>query len=75
MSDHYSRLTPQPIEVIESWNLSFHLGSVLKYIARARVCGNEIRDLMKARWYLDREIALLEAAKIGGPPPPPEAQA
>lgn len=32
---HYTDLNPEPIEVIEEWNLGFHLGNALKYMARA----------------------------------------
>lgn len=56
--------------MIEGWGLGFHLGNVLKYIVRAPHKGSEIRDLKKARWYLDRWIAVLEGKKE--PPPPQE---
>lgn len=58
---HYSSLDPQPIDVIEAWDLNFHRGCALKYIARAgRKSGNaEADDLRKAIWYLNREIAVL----------------
>lgn len=55
---HYSRYTPEPIEVIEGWGLNFHLGNVLKYIVRASHKGTEIRDLEKAAWYLARWIEI-----------------
>lgn len=74
MSTHYSDLNPQPIVVIEGWRLNFHLGCVIKYVARAPYKGDQTRDLLKARWYLERELQLLEAIRIGGPPPPPEPQ-
>ena len=32
---HYASLNPEPITVIENWNLLFHLGNAIKYIARA----------------------------------------
>lgn len=73
MSNHYSSLTPQPIQVIEGWGLSFHLGNVVKYIARAPIKGDRVRDLRKAIWYLNREVQILEAA--GGPIPTPDPQA
>ncbi len=60
---HYANLTPEPITVIEGWNLGYRLGNVLKYIARHRSKGATIQDLKKARWYLDREIAALEAVE------------
>lgn len=55
---HYRRLSPEPITVIEAWGLSFCLGNALKYISRAghKPGEDRDRDLAKARWYLDREI-------------------
>lgn len=50
----------EPIDVIEDWKLNFHLGSVLKYIARAGRKGSKLQDLKKAAWYLQREIAQME---------------
>jgi hypothetical protein len=47
------------IKVIEAWGLGFKLGQVLKYVGRPTK-GNYLEDLKKARWYLDREIAMLE---------------
>ncbi len=58
---HYTRFGgPEPIEIAE--HLSFCLGSVLKYIARAGHKDDAIQDLKKARFYLNREIARLERA-------------
>jgi hypothetical protein len=59
---HYSSLKPEPLEVIEGWGLPFHEAQVLKYIARAGLKGGSekiLEDLHKARFYLDRRIALL----------------
>jgi hypothetical protein len=42
------------IEVTEHFN--FNLGNAIKYIWRADSKGQDIEDLRKARWYLDREI-------------------
>ena len=42
------------IDVIEHFN--FNLGSVIKYIWRAGLKGDELEDLRKARWYINREI-------------------
>ncbi len=53
---HYTRLTPQPLEVIEAWGLDFHAAQVLKYLARAGYKGSALEDLKKARFYLDRLI-------------------
>lgn len=59
---HYRNLNPEPIEVIENWELDFHLANVLKYISRAgRKAGeSELKDLEKARVYLDRKIYKLK---------------
>ena len=54
----------EPIKIIEYYDLSFHLGNVIKYILRAgkknpTILGS-IEDLKKAIWYLGREIENLE---------------
>jgi hypothetical protein len=58
---HYASLKPEPIEVIESWQLGYCLGCAVKYIARAGKKDGApiIQDLEKARWYLTREIERL----------------
>ena len=58
--DHYTFSHIEVIDAIEAWALGFHLGNVVKYVARARRKGRELEDLQKARWYLDREIGRLE---------------
>jgi hypothetical protein len=50
----------EAIKVVEAWALNFNLGNTLKYISRAGKKGDLLEDLKKARWYLDREIGLLE---------------
>jgi hypothetical protein len=62
---HYrSSSNHEAIDVIESWNLSFSLGNVIKYICRAGLkSGNSMEDLKKAKWYLDREISRRESQK------------
>ena len=59
---YYNMGTVEVIEAIESWELNFSLGNAVKYIARA---GNkpetdDIEDLEKAAWYVNREIQRLE---------------
>lgn len=60
---HYTRGRFEVIEVIEDWGLSYHLGNVVKYIARAghKDPTKELEDLKKSRWYLNRYIARMEA--------------
>lgn len=50
------------IEFLEDWMLPFHLANTVKYICRAgrKDPDRTVEDLRKARWYLDRYIALLE---------------
>ena len=62
---HYKNLNPQPIEVIENWELDFHLAQVLKYISRAgkKEGESELKDLEKAQVYLSRKIDKLVATE------------
>lgn len=50
----------QAIDVIEAFELNYHLGNVVKYVLR---CGKKsaspLEDLKKARWYIEREIKRL----------------
>lgn len=46
----------EAIKVIEAWGLGFHLGNVVKYVARAGRKGDAGDDLRKAAWYLARAI-------------------
>lgn len=53
---HYTFGEIEVIDAIEAWALGYHLGNVVKYIARAAHKNGYLEDLEKARWYLDREI-------------------
>lgn len=46
----------EPIDVIEDWNLGFLTGNALKYISRAGRKNDELEDLAKAVFYLNRRI-------------------
>jgi Protein of unknwon function (DUF3310) len=52
----------ETIKVIEAWGFldNFLLGNTLKYISRCEKKGNALEDLMKARYYLNWEIARRE---------------
>lgn len=53
---HYMK-HPSGIECIQiTEHMNFCLGNAIKYIWRAGLKGEELEDLRKARWYLDREI-------------------
>lgn len=66
--DHYTRLKPEPFDVIRAWDLPFFAGCVVKYVARYRYKGDVLADLRKARHFLDLEIKALE----GSEPVPPQ---
>ncbi len=59
---HYTFGKIEVIDAIEDWDLGFHLGNTVKYVARAgkKDPAKTIEDLKKARWYLDRKITVLE---------------
>ncbi len=63
---HYTFSGIEVIDAIEAWELGFHLGNVIKYIARAgrKDVLETLNDLKKARWYLDREISRREADRL-----------
>lgn len=62
---HYGGDGPyECIKVIEAWGLGFALGNAVKYLCRAGRKGDTLEDLRKARWYLEREIARLEADAV-----------
>lgn len=58
--DHYTDGGIETIDFIEAKKLDYHLGNVVKYISRAGKKGNALECLKKARWYLNRKIAILE---------------
>ena len=57
--DHYrSKHGVEVIDIIEEFGLGFHLGNVVKYVLRAGHKNDELEDLLKAKWYLERIIEL-----------------
>lgn len=65
---HYNTGKIEVISAIEDWDLDFHLGNVVKYVARSgkKDPAKTIEDLEKARWYLNRKIEQLQAANFEG---------
>ena len=59
---HYTSGKIEVIDFIEDQKLPYHLGNVVKYVARAgkKDPTKTVEDLKKAGWYLTRYIALLE---------------
>lgn len=66
---HYQSTDPtyETINVIEAWGLDFCLGNVVKYVSRAGKKGNEIEDLKKAMWYLERKINQIKSNDTNQP--------
>lgn len=51
----------QRIECIDiTEHMGFSTGNAMKYLWRCDLKADAIEDLMKARWYIDREIAKRE---------------
>lgn len=59
---HYTSGKIEVIDFIEDQKLPFHLGNVVKYVARAgkKDPTKTVEDLKKAAWYINRYIQLLE---------------
>lgn len=57
--DHPKHYTSHPsgVECITiTEHMGFNLGNAVKYIWRADLKGDAIEDLLKARWYVEREL-------------------
>lgn len=55
---HYTS-HPSGVECIQiTEHMGFNMGNALKYIWRADLKNDAIEDLQKAKWYIEREIAL-----------------
>ena len=58
-SDYYCSGGIEAMDVIEAFGLNFAIGNAVKYLLRCGRKGDEggsLRDLEKARAYIDREI-------------------
>lgn len=66
---HYNQGKIEVIDFIEDQQLDFHEGNTVKYVCRAKHKGNELEDLKKAAWYLQRKIEKLEGKKEDGGKP------
>lgn len=64
---HYTS-HPSGVECIEiTEHLNFCIGNAIKYLWRAGLKGEQVEDLRKARWYIDREISRI----LNNPEEPP----
>lgn len=57
---HYTFGKIEVIDAIDDWQLGFYEGQVIKYVARAKHKENELQDLKKAQFYLNRLIKKME---------------
>lgn len=53
---HYNRGKFEVIDVVEDWKLTFNIGTCVTYLARYELKESPTKDLMKAWWYLTREM-------------------
>ena len=53
--EHYNQGI-EAIDYIESHNFNFNLGNAIKYITRCEYKEDKVKDLEKAKWYIQREI-------------------
>ena len=60
---HYNAGKIEAIGAIEDWDLGFHDGNALKYIARHKYKGNSVQDIEKAIWYLERHLNNLKKSE------------
>lgn len=61
--DHYQGNKFEVIDIIEDYNLGFCMGNAIKYLLRAGKKDDEIQDLNKALWYVQRRIREVDTAK------------
>jgi transposase len=61
---HYTNGGIETIDYIEAKDLNYRLGNVVKYVSRAgkKIDSDPLKDLLKAQWYLQREIDARERA-------------
>ena len=58
--NHYKAGEFDVIAFCQLHNINFDLGNVIKYVTRAGYKDNQLEDLKKAMWYLQREIDRIE---------------
>jgi len=56
---HYTQ-HPSGVECIQiTEHMTFNIGNCVKYLWRSDLKGAKLDDMLKAQWYLNREIARL----------------
>lgn len=57
-AQQYNRGKFEVIEVLDDWQLDHYRATVITYLARAPHKGSCLKDLRKAKYYLDRLVTL-----------------
>ena len=63
--NHPSHYTSHPsgVECIQiTEHMNFCIGNAVKYLWRVGLKGDAVEDLLKARWYIEKEIQRIKAA-------------
>jgi hypothetical protein len=61
--EHYKK-SPSGVECIQiTEHLNFCVGNAMKYLWRAGLKNDTIEDLLKAKWYIEREIQRLKTSR------------
>ncbi len=60
---HYARFAIEPIDFVVANGLGYREGNIIKYVCRHPYKGQQLKDLYKARDYLERIIAEVEAGQ------------
>ena len=53
--EHYNKGI-EVIDFIDSWDMDFSTGNIIKYGSRHKHKDNPLEDLKKAKWYIERLI-------------------
>jgi hypothetical protein len=57
---HYTVGKIEIIDFIEDQKFTYNIGNAVKYLSRAPYKNDQIDDMKKAIWYINREIARLD---------------
>lgn len=57
---HYKMGGMEVIDIIEAFGLDYHRASALKYLLRAGRKDDELQDMRKCAWFVNRSVQRLE---------------
>mgnify|MGYP003627624809 FL=1 len=60
--EHYTKGI-ETIEYIQSWGMGYVVGNIIKYVTRFPYKGTPLKDLEKAKWYIEYLIEEEKNAK------------